>query len=192
MLDPRELAPEVPRLITRAEFRKLAETDLFDEDERIELIRGVLVRVNPPLPHPSHDATIRRLNRLLTLAVGTRAWVSSNLSFAAGDYSQTIPDLAIVPDGTYEADFPGEAWLLVEVALTSLSKDRKIKAPLYAECAVPEYWIVDLEGQAIEVYTEPKDGAYTSVVRRTSGEQIRLVRLPDVEVAVEDVLGRRE
>src|SRR5262249_29993855 len=109
----------------------------------------------------------------------------------AGEYSQTIPDLALVPDGSYEADFPDKAWLLVEVALTSLGKDRKIKAPLYAECSVPEYWIVDLEGKCIEVYTEPKDGAYTSVVRRPVGERIRLVMLRDVEVPVEDVLGRR-
>ena len=64
MLDFSELAPEGPRLLTRLEFEKLGQTDLFDDDERIELLRGVLVRMTPPVPSPRHDAVIHRLNRL--------------------------------------------------------------------------------------------------------------------------------
>src|SRR4051812_35433459 len=79
---------------------------------------------------------------------------------------------AVVPPGDYEQTFPEEAWLLVEVAISSLRKDRKIKAPLYAERGVPEYWIVDVDGGAVEVHTKPIEGRYESVRRHAKGETI--------------------
>ena len=48
MLDLQELAPEVPRLISRKEFEMLGQTDLFSDDERVELLRGVVIRLSPP------------------------------------------------------------------------------------------------------------------------------------------------
>jgi len=74
------------------------------------------------------------------------------------------------------------------VSLSSLRKDRKIKAPLYAECGVPEYWIVNAVDREIEVYTEPRNGRYARVETFGRGSTIRLVELSDVEVAVEDVV----
>lgn len=53
---------------------------------------------------------------------------------------------------------PSDVLLLIEVADTSLDKDREIKLPLYARSAVPEVWIVDLAADVIEVYRDP--GAY--------------------------------
>ncbi len=40
--------------------------------------------------------------------------------------------------------------LLVELSETSLAYDRGVKLPLYARFAVPEVWIVDLRGAAVE------------------------------------------
>jgi Uma2 family endonuclease len=188
MLDLQDLAPEGPRLISRKEFRLLAQTDIFSDDERVELLRGVVVRLSPPGPGPRHEAPIHRMTRLLVFGVGTRGWVCVNSSWAADDWSEPQPDLSVVPPGDYEADFPTEAWLLVEVSVSSLRKDRKIKAPLYAECGVPEYWIVNVVDREIEVRTEPKDGQYQRMTRFKKGERIRLQKLPDVEIAVDDVL----
>jgi len=187
MLDPRELAPDVPRLITRAEFHELARTDFFDDDERVELIRGVLV--TPPLPHPRHDAIVQRLTRLLVLAIRDRAWVRVNTAFGADDHSEVLPDLAVVPDGDYDAECPTSAWLLVEVALSSLRKDRRVKGPLYAENGVPEYWIVNADDRVVEVHTRPHAGHYSAIETVPIGGLIRLVSLPDVEIAVRDVFG---
>lgn len=187
MLDPKELAPDVPRLITRVEFEKLGQSDFFDDDTRVELIRGVLV--TPPLPHPRHEDIIRRLNRLLVLGIRDRAWVQVNSAYAADDYSEVLPDLAVVPPGSYSDAYPSTAWLLVEVALSSLRKDRRIKAPLYAECGVPEYWIVNAEERVIEVHTEPSRGQYSRVVIVPVGAAIAMTKLPDVEIPVSEVFG---
>jgi Uma2 family endonuclease len=187
MLDLRDLAPEGPRLIRRREFEKLAHTDFFDEDERVELLRGIVVVT--PRPVPPHESAIHRLNRLLVLAVGERGWVRVNAAWAADEYSEPVPDLSVVPPGDYETDYPGTAWLHVEVSHSSLRKDRLVKAPLYAECGVPEYWIVNLVERVIEVYTEPEKGRYTKTARYAPGEGIRLVVLSDVEIPVDEVLA---
>ena len=83
MLDPQELAPEIPRLLKRWEFERMLEVGIF-EDERVELLRGVVVRMTPP--SPPHDATLQRLTRLLVRAVGERGWVRVGSAWAANGF----------------------------------------------------------------------------------------------------------
>jgi Uma2 family endonuclease len=55
---------------------------------------------------------------------------------------------------------------------------------------VPEYWIVDVKGRAVEVYSEPQDGRYSRMHRVTDlDERLPFAAFPDVEVRVRDVLG---
>jgi Uma2 family endonuclease len=56
-------------------------------------------------------------------------------------------------------EHPRGAVLVVEVADVSLSKDRLVKGRIYAQANVPEYWIVDIRAQQLEVYTEPDPSA---------------------------------
>jgi len=46
-------------------------------------------------------------------------------------------------------------FLIIEVADTSLQKEREIKLPCYAASGIPELWIVNLVGKIVEVYSEP-------------------------------------
>ncbi len=75
--------------------------------------------------------------------------------------SEPEPDLAIVA-GT-EFDFrdshPTTAALVVEVAISSLELDR-VKALIYAEAGVEEYWIVCPEEKRVEVYRRPGAEGY--------------------------------
>jgi hypothetical protein len=43
----------------------------------------------------------------------------------------------------------------VEVADSSLRRDRDLKKRIYARAAIPSYWIVNLADRRIEVYTAP-------------------------------------
>jgi Uma2 family endonuclease len=94
-----------------------------------------------------------------------------------------------VPLGDYNTDHPREAYLIIEVAESSLALDRGKKLRLYASCAVPEYWVVNLAERCIEVYTGPSPGAYSHVERYERGQSIRLAAFPDAVFAVADVLN---
>ena len=184
VLDPQQIAPESPRPITRAEYERLAALGFF-EDERVELLYGVIVTMTPP--DPMHAWVIERLTMLLVPKLVGRAVVRIQSSYAASDDSMPEPDVAIVPEGDHRKAHPSEALLMIEVSYSSLRKDRNVKARLYAECGVPEYWIIDVEARRIEVFTEAKNGVYTHVITRSTGDEIAPTAFPDVNVRVDDL-----
>ena len=50
---------------------------------------------------------------------------------------------------------PADSAMMVEIADSSLRRDRGRKKRIYARAAVPVYWIVNLIDRQIEVYTDP-------------------------------------
>jgi Uma2 family endonuclease len=179
------VAPERLRPLRRAEFERMVEQGLF-VDERIELLQGALVEMSPQ--HPPHAGTIQRLTTLLAPALADRAEVRIQLPLAVSDDSLPEPDVAVVAPGDYRQAHPTTALLVIEVAETSLNKDRLIKAALYAAAGVPEYWIVDLPGSSIDVYVAPVQGRYTRRTAACSGDALRPVALGDLDIRVADVV----
>ncbi len=94
----------------------------------------------------------------------------------------------MLPLGDYKATHPSEALLAIEVADSSLRKDRSIKRDLYAASGIPEYWVVNLVDDVVEVYTDPREGRYASSRTQASGTKIPLVAFPEVEISVDDLL----
>jgi Uma2 family endonuclease len=64
----------------------------------------------------------------------------------------------------YLARHPGpeEVALVVEVADTTLQRDRGFKQRVYARAGIPVYWIVNLLDRQCEVYTAPSGPAEQS------------------------------
>jgi Uma2 family endonuclease len=170
----------------RDQYISLAREGFFD-NERLELIDGAIIPMPPPIG-PLHDATVQRLNRLLLRALDPRAAIRIQGSFAASDHSQPQPDVAVVPPGDYFDDHPDQAWLIVEVADTSLGRDRGVKARLYAESGVSEYWVADLKAGLIEVHTTIVAGTYARVTPLHKGDRVTLLAFPDVTIEVSDIL----
>jgi Uma2 family endonuclease len=183
--DPVHIPSEGRRPLRRREYERLVDAGAF-ENERIELLYGVLLRMSPH--GPPHDATIEQLTELFVGIFRGRARVRVQSAFAASDESEPEPDIAIVPLGDYSREHPTKAHLIVEVAASSLPVDRGVKARLYAECGVPEYWVVNVVDGLIEVHAAVVRGAYTRVTPFRRGESIRLIEFGDVEIAVADVL----
>jgi len=177
--------PERIRPLRRVEYDQLIALGAF-QDEKIELLDGVLVPMSPI--GPPHSSTVQKLTLLLVRALGDRTAIRPGLPLAALEHSEPEPDLVVAPLSDYDTAHPGEADLVIEVADSSLKQDRGIKRRIYAECGVPEYWIVNLVDRRIEVYTDPEGKTYRSEAYYVRGHSIRLVRFPDVLVRVEDVL----
>ena len=173
------------RRLRRAEYDRLVEEGAF-ADERVELIRGVIIRMPPQ--GPTHTSPIDRLTELLVLKLSGRARVCVQGPLIAPDDSEPEPDLAVIPPGDYDDAHPSVAWLVIEVAESSLSYDRLTKAPLYAAMGVPEYWIVNVREAAIEVHRQPEGDRYARVTSHGRGETITLERFADASIDVDDVL----
>lgn len=174
------------RRLTRSEFQALADSGVLAEDERVELIRGVLVRMSPV--SAEHEWAVAELFERLRDAIGTRARLRMNSAFALSEDSQPQPDILVVPPGNYRHKLPSNALLMVEVALSSLRYDRNVKARLYAEDRVPEYWLIDLEHGVAHLFDRPAKGRYRR--HRTVRGDGNLVpgAFPDVKVRLADVL----
>src|SRR3569623_872953 len=73
--------------------------------------------------------------------------------------SEPQPELCVVrcEAARYLDRHPGaeDVALVIEVADSTLPLDRNCKLPIYARAGIPEYWIVNLGQQCIEVYREP-------------------------------------
>jgi Uma2 family endonuclease len=177
--------PERIRPLRRVEYDQLIALGAF-QDEKIELLDGVLVPMSPI--GPPHSSTVQKLNLLLVRALGDRAAIRCQLPFAALEHSEPEPDFVVAPLSDYDTEHPSVVDMVIEVADSSLKQDRGIKRRIYAESAVPEYWIVNLVDRRIEVYTDPEGTTYRSEAHYVRGQSIRLVRFPDVTVRVDDVL----
>jgi len=146
-----------PRRLTRGEYERIAAVGVF-RGERVELIRGVVVRMSPI--GPPHADVVDRLLALLIRRLGEGLRVRAQQPFLASDESEPEPDIAVVVDADYTARHPDRALLIVEVAESSLDYDRQTKGTLYAASGVAEYWVVDVAARAVEVRREPADGTW--------------------------------
>ncbi len=159
---------------------KMVETGVLDEDDRIELVEGVLVDMVPI--GAEHDGATAWLTGHFARAQ-THAWevrVQSVLLVAGG---YLLPDLTLVAP-LPRSEQPTTAHLVVEVAQTSQARDAE-KARDYAAADVAEYWIVDLLARVVVVHRGPLAGAYQEIATFADGASIKplLADAPAVDVS---------
>jgi Uma2 family endonuclease len=180
---------------TRAEYDRRIELGIFQPDEKLELLDGQLV-VREPQGSP-HMGTIRRVVDALRRALGDAWQIDSQAPIALDDVSEPEPDVTVVPrDPRFYLDaHPSNPVLVVEVSGSSYRIDRQYKASLYARARVPEYWIIDLRRNALEIHRQPEATAeglygwrYGSVRVLRAGATVSSLLAPATEIAVADLL----
>jgi Uma2 family endonuclease len=103
------------------------------------------------------------------------------------------PDVVIckpLPElfGPFEPE-PSDVLLLVEISDTSLRYDTKIKSRLYAEAGIPEYWILNIPDEILQVRTDPSDGEYRRIENLKRGGSITAKMLPGTQFTVDEILA---
>jgi Uma2 family endonuclease len=155
------------RLFTREEYHRMAEVGILKETDRVELIRGEIVEMSPI--GRRHYAFVNNLGQLLILRLGGRAIVAVQGPIALADDTEPEPDLAVIrrrtPSYKEREAFADDAFLLIEVADSSLAYDRSTKLRLYAAAGIPEYWVVNCVTESIEVHRAPHTDGYREVLR---------------------------
>ena len=148
--------------LTVADFHRMADVGIFQEDDRVELIEGEIIDMAPI--GSGHAGTVMALNRLLARALGDRAIVLVQSPVVLPEHSEPEPDLALLRprEDFYRSGhpLPGDILLIIEVADTRLAYDRDVKIPLYARHGIPEVWLVDLEDRRLHIYTSPSASGY--------------------------------
>ena len=169
-------------MITVEEYYRLAADGHLAPDARVELLDGEIVEM-APIGH-RHGYCVALLHGELLLALGKRVIVWDQSDVPLDLYSAPQPDLAVLRLANYAARPPGpaDALLVVEVADSSASFDRKRKVPMYLAAGVPEVWLVDLNGGVIEVYS----GDSVRTVR--AGDTLAPLAFPDIAIEVSTIL----
>ncbi|HEY7040123.1 MAG TPA: Uma2 family endonuclease [Methylomirabilota bacterium] len=143
------------RRFTRVEYEYLVEEGVIAPDERMELIGGLLVARDRQRDMHAFGAEMAAAALQKAFGIGYRVRVQ--LPVALDDESEPEPDVSVVRGSLAQADrtLPARPDLIVEVAESSLTFDRRDKASLYARARVEDYWIVNLVSRVLEVHREP-------------------------------------
>ncbi len=183
------------RRYTRDEYYRMIKAGVFAPDERVELIDGEIVTMAPA--GPEHASLSDPVRDLLVAAFGAGHCVRTQAPLSLGQASDPEPDVAVVPGvwRDYTRRHPTTAVLVVEISQATLQKDRGIKASLYAAAGIPEYWIVNVEQDILEVFRDPQPdtiapwgASYARTERLGRGATVSPLNAPAAAIRVEDLL----
>jgi Uma2 family endonuclease len=141
-------------------YHEMIRKGVFSDEDRVELLEGVLVTKMIKNP-PHREAT--ELARHLLERLAPEGWHVMSQEPVTLATSEPEPDVTVVRGGRRDYHDrhpgPGDVGLVVEVADASLERDRSWKRRLYAEAGIPVYWIVNLLERRLEVHADPSGPA---------------------------------
>ena len=170
------------------EYDQMIKSGIFAEREgvRVELLHGEVVEMNPP--NPPHDFTI---DLLMYWSIDNTSrdhvWVRIQNSLGMSEFdSVPEPDVAWMKARNYRDERPNaeDVLLLIEVAESSIGKDRHEKGKLYADAGIQDYWIVNLNERCVEVHRDPANGRFQTVSTFGLDGTVSPLAAPDIELSV--------
>jgi Uma2 family endonuclease len=170
----------------------MLEAGILKEDDPVELIHGQIVEVSPE--NRPHRAAIIKITQVLVEALDPQAYaVQPQSTLPLDEHNVPEPDLAVL-EGTPEELMEGELPVIfvVEVADTSLERDRGVKQAIYARAGIPVYWIVDLAARQLEVYSDPERARYRERTTVVEGEVVDIPVGSEGPVSVQALLPAAE
>ncbi len=181
-----------PYRFTVNQYERMAEMGILTEDDRVELIDGIVV--TKMAKGPAHVwATKRAGDRLESLLKGGFS-LRREAPARIPALNEPEPDLLVArgDDAIYLVRHPEphEIALIVEVSDTTYRYDRDQKYPAFAGAGIPVYWIVNLGERCIEVYTDPSPEGFATRRNYRPGDAIpvEIDGQPLGEIAVNEIL----
>jgi Uma2 family endonuclease len=179
------------RRFTVDDYHRMGEAGILAEDDRVELLAGEIVEMSPI--GPRHAGTVDRLTRLFSSRLGARVIVrTQNPILLRAEDSEPQPAIALLrPRADYYTRAHPEAqdvYLVIEVADTSLEKDREVKFPIYASAGILEAWLLNVSAGHVEIHRRPTASGYADVRLLQPDESVTPLAFPDLTLTVADLL----
>lgn len=177
------------RKLSVKDYEKMIDIGIFDEDDRVELLDGVIIEMSPKKTR--HANVNDEAAEFLIVAFTGRAVVRNQNPIVLDDFSEPEPDIVLArpPRGNYNDAHPtaADVLLVVEVSDTTIAKDRR-KAFNYARSGIAQYLLFNLNTNEIEDYREPAADGYRFKRTHDRDAVFNLVAFPEVEIKVADLL----
>ncbi|NJO66520.1 MAG: Uma2 family endonuclease [Leptolyngbyaceae cyanobacterium RM1_405_57] len=172
------------RLWTVDEYHRMIESGILTEGDRVELLEGQIVEINPQLP--PHAATTQRAFRYLDRLLEDVAYVRMRLPITLSPKSEPEPDIAVVriDSNEYGDRHPTSAdiFLIVKVADFTLLNDRRQKALIYSKAGILDYWILDVNARQVYVFREPTQAGYRKETTLPANTMLAPVAFSDKDI----------
>jgi len=186
-----KISKVTPKRFRVEDFRKMTEVGILPEESGWEVIDGFLI--DKMSIGSRHAGTIKILSEMLRDLIRSEAIISVQDPIHIDDYNEPEPDIALLKrrnDFYRESHpIPQDVLLLIEVSDSTIKYDREVKKTLYAEAEIAEYWLVNLQDNTIEVYSQPKNGNYRLARILESGETIEAVAVKNLKLQIDEILG---
>jgi len=178
------------RLISTADYHRMAAVGILGADEQVELIAGQIIQKMPK--GPAHSALCKRLEKLLEHRLGEQVLVRLQDPIRLDDYSEPEPDLAVVrpQDDFYASQHPtpAEVYLIIEVADTTIERDLGSKANLYSTAGILDYWVFNISARQLHIFRDPSpDGYHRQLILKE--QTIQIQAFPTCEISVLECFG---
>lgn len=186
------------------QYDRMIEEGILPEDTGVELLDGVLVRKDrgdaggdPMTVGEAHAYVVKQLAYLGLRLDPARVHLQTQQPVVIPGAGEPEPDAAIIlrpitATGKSRAEHVSS---VIEVAGTSLGRDRTTKLRHYARGGIPQYVILNLAERTAEEYLEPDSevGSYSTRIIHPSGATLRLRLAGEdaLEVSLRELFPRR-
>ena len=184
-LETRGSAPQ-PHLypITVSAYHRMGEMGILDVTQRTELIDARIIAMAPI--GSEHADWVDRLTRYFIETIPKNITLRPQNPVYLDENNEPAPDIALLRPRRqpYRAAHPHstDVLLIIEVADTTLSYDRDVKVPIYAQHGIPEVWVVDVVANCLEIHRQPVEGHYRVRLKPRRDETVALSALAEVSV----------
>jgi Uma2 family endonuclease len=180
------------RAFTVDDIGRMIDAGIIGEDEKFELVEGEIVMM------AAKGIAHERIKSALTIGVARalpdHLTMGVEATLRLTERIMIEPDIAVFPKdlfrkspGRFAQLDPGEAHLVIEVAVSSIAYDKGLKARLYARHRVKELWVIDGNERITWVHTGPTGDGWSSIRERGPQDALTTPALPGFSIRLSEI-----
>ena len=173
------------------DISRMIEAGVIHADEKFELVEGEIVMM------AAKGIAHERVKSALTIAVVRALPNDLTVGIAAtlrlADMTMLEPDIAVFPKFLFNKSTrfvqldPGDTCPVIEIAASSLTYDKGLKAPLYARHGVKEFWVIDANTRVTWVHIGASGDGWSSITERGPRDVLTTPALPGFSIGLGEI-----